>query len=438
MSSDNSSRRQFIKTSATLAGMGAGLSLPVNAQLVPPPGYPPRRPDEYYDYGIRSPYVTSKRIGTNGQRGVDPRDGKPRDYGFRTPHHELFGTITPSSLHFIINHGYDAPNINPAEHRLMIHGLVERPVMLSMDDLYRMPAVSRIHFIECSGNSNVSGKGFYPGWLRTQPQATVQDTHGLASCSEWTGVMLSTLLEHVGVKKEATWLISEGAENGHHAKSMPIEKALDDAMVVYAQNGEPIRPEQGFPLRLLTPGWEGVNNVKWLRRIKLTNQPQLSKRETSNYTHLRMDGTSRWFQFEHGAKSVITRPSGLMKLAGPGYHDITGIAYSGRGKITRVEVSVNSGRSWQDAEIQGEVHSKAFTRFRLPWKWNGEETVLMSRSYDDKGDRQPSVAELNEFLDMDMSLEWLEAGKPGLSHFNAIQPWRVKRNGEVENALFTV
>ena len=438
MSSRHSSRRRFIKTSAALAGLSAGMSLPVGAQLMPPPEYPPRRSDDYYDYGIRSPYVTSKRIGTNGQRGIDPRDGRPRDYGFRTPHHELFGTITPSSLHFIINHGYDAPDINPAEHRLMIHGLVERPVMLSMDDLYRMPAVSRIHFIECSGNSNVSGKGFYPGWLRTQPQATVQDTHGLASCSEWTGVLLSTLLDHVGVKKEATWIISEGAETGHHSKSMPIEKAMDDAMVAYAQNGDYIRPEQGFPLRLLTPGWEGVNNVKWLRRIKLVDQPQMSKRETSNYTSLRMDGTARWFQFEHGAKSVITRPSGQLRLAGPGYHEITGIAYSGRGTITRVEVSTNGGRTWQDAEIQGTAHSKAFTRFRLPWKWNGEESVLMSRSTDDKGDRQPSVAELNAFLGINLSHEWLEAGNPGSSHFNAIQPWRVKRNGEVENALFTV
>jgi sulfane dehydrogenase subunit SoxC len=438
MSSRQSSRRRFIKTSAALAGLGAGMSLPVRAQLTPPPGFPPRRPDEYYDYGIRSPYVTSKRIGTNGQRGIDPRDGRPRDYGFRTPHHELFGTITPSSLHFIINHAYDPPNINPAEHRLMIHGLVERPVMLSLDDLYRLPAVSRIHFIECSGNSNVSGRGFYPGWLRTQPEATVQDTHGLASCSEWTGVLVSTLLEHVGVKKEATWLISEGAETGNHSKSMPMEKAMDDAMVAYAQNGEPIRPEQGFPLRLVTPGWEGVNNVKWLRRIKVVDQPQMSKRETSNYTASRPDGTARWFQFEHGAKSVITRPSGQQRLAGPGYHNITGIAYSGRGTITRVEVSTNGGGTWQEAEIQGTAHSKAFTRFRLPWMWTGEEAVLMSRSTDDKGDRQPSVAELNEILGLNLSHEWLEAGNPGSSHFNAIQPWRVKRNGEVENALFTV
>ena len=163
MSSKESSRRQFIKTSAALASVGAGISLPVSAQIPRPPGLPPLRPDEHYDYGIRSPYVTSKRIGTNGQRGSDPRDGRPRDYGFRTPHHELFGTITPSSLHFIINHAYDPPNINPAEHKLMIHGLVENPVMLSMDDLYRLPAVSKVHFIECSGNSNVTGKGFHPG-----------------------------------------------------------------------------------------------------------------------------------------------------------------------------------------------------------------------------------------------------------------------------------
>lgn len=424
-----------MKTGAALA---AGTSLAVNAQIPRPPGYPPRRADEYYDYGIRSEYVTSQRIGTNGQRGTDPREGRPRDYGFRTPHHELFGTITPSSLHFIINHGYDSPNINPAEHRLMIHGLVERPLMMSLDDLYRLPAVSRVHFIECSGNSNVSGKGFYPGWLRTQPEATVQDTHGLASCSEWTGVLLTTLLEHVGVKKEAKWFIAEGAETGYHSKSIPMWKALDDAMVVYAQNGEPIRPEQGYPLRLLTPGFEGVNNVKWLRRIKFTDKPQLSKRETSNYTSGRADGTFRWFEFENGTKSVITRPSGQMKLSGPGYHDITGIAYSGRGKIVRVEVSVNGGRNWQDAEIQGTVHSKAFTRFRLPWMWRGEETVLMSRSYDDKGDRQPSVAEINQELGLNLSHEWLEAGNPGTSHFNGIQPWRVKRNGEVENALFTV
>ena len=432
MNSQQADRRRFLQGSAALAGLaGAGVIYPASAQ-----NPADRRPDEWYDYGVPSRFVRSKRIGTNGRHGLDPRPGVARDYGFRTPLQDVYGTITPASLHFIINHGYDPPDINPAEHRLMIHGLVDRPLMFTFDELLRMPSVTRMHFVECAGNSTVTDSGFGPGEARMLPPATAQVTHGLTSCSEWTGVPLSVLLEQAGVKREGTWFVAEGAEQGMHMKSIPIAKAMEDALVVYGQNGEPIRPEQGFPLRLLTPGYEGINNVKWLRRIKVVDQPYMGMRESTKYPSLREDGKARWFQFELGPKSVITRPSGGQHLAGPGFYEITGLAWSGGGKITKVEISTDGGRSWQAAEVQGPVHSKAHTRFRFPWSWNGSDVVIQSRCTDDRGDAQPSVAELGKFIGVTLSLDYFKDSTLNVSHFNAIQPWRVKRDGSVENAIF--
>ena len=434
MNSQQADRRRFLKGSAALAGLAsAGVIYPASAQT---PATADRRPDEWYDYGVRSRFVKSMRLGTNGRFGKDPRPGVPRDYGFRAPLQEVYGTITPASLHFIINHGYDPPDINPAEHRLMVHGLVDRPLIFSMDELLRLPSVTRMHFVECAGNSTASGAGFAPGLARTLPPATAQDTHGLTSCSEWTGVPLSLLLEQAGVKREGTWIVAEGAEQGMHMKSIPIAKALDDTLVVYGQNGEPIRPEQGFPLRLLTPGYEGINNVKWLRRIKVVDQPYMGMRESTKYPSLRVDGKARWFQFELGPKSVITRPSGGQHLAGPGFYEITGLAWSGAGSIRKVEVSTDGGRSWKEAELQGPVHRKAHTRFRMAWNWNGSEAVLQSRCTDDRGDVQPSVAELGKFIGVTMSLDFFKERPDAITHFNAIQPWRVMRDGSVQNAIF--
>jgi sulfane dehydrogenase subunit SoxC len=435
MSSKQSDRRRFLKESAALAGLAVGAIPILNAQS-PAPATKERRPDEWYDYGVRSRFVKSMRIGTNGRYGKDPRPGTPRDYGFRAPLQDTFGIITPAPLHFIINHGYDPPDIDPREHRLMIHGLVDRPLVFTMDELMRLPSVSRIHFLECAGNATAGGQGFMPGYVRTQPEATVQQIFGLTSCSEWTGVQLSLLLQEAGLKKEGKWIVAEGDEQGRHTKSIPIEKALDDVLVVYAQNGEPIRPEQGYPLRLLVPGWEGINNVKWLRRIKVMDKPSMGKREITAYTNLRVDGKARWFQFELGPKSVITRPSGQQRLPGPGFYELTGLAWSGGGTIRRVEISTDNGRTWKDAQLQEPIHRKAHTRFRLPWNWNGEESVLLSRCTDDQGWVQPSVAELGKVLGVEISLAFFRERPDTITHFNAIQPWRVKRDGSVENAIF--
>ena len=238
------------------------------------------------------------------------------------------------------------------------------------------------------------------------------------------------------MQREGKWIIAEGDEQGRHTKSIPIQKALDDILVVYGQNGEPIRPEQGYPLRLLVPGWEGINNVKWLRRIKVVEQPSMGKREITSYTSLREDGKARWFQFELGPKSAITRPSGGQRLAGPGFYEITGLAWSGGGTIRRVEVSTDNGRTWQDAALQEPLHRKAHTRFRLPWNWDGEEAVLLSRCTDDQGWVQPSVAELGQVLGMNLSLAYFQERPANITHFNAIQPWKVNRDGSVKNAIF--
>ena len=403
-----SGRRRFLKEGAALAGLAVGIR---SASGQEPERFrlarPPRRPNELYDYGVRSRFVTSVR--KNGSGG-DMRPG-----GFRTPLQDSVGIITPSSLHFVVNHDYDPPDIDPRKHRLLIHGLVERPLIFSLEELQRLPSVSRIHFVECAGNSTPSGAGYALGLARTLPAATVQTTHGVTSCSEWTGVSLSVLLSEAGVKPEGIWIVAEGTEQGKHVKSIPIQKALDDVLVAYGQNGEPLRPEQGYPLRLLVPGWEGINSVKWLRRIKVTHQPSMGIREMTRYTRLLPNGKSHWFQFELGPKSVITRPSGGQQLTGRGFYEITGLAWSDGGTIQRVEVSADNGRSWMEAELQQPVHRKAHTRFRFGWNWDGGETVLLSRCTDDQGWEQPSAAELGKILGHDFSLEFFKE-RPASSH----------------------
>jgi sulfane dehydrogenase subunit SoxC len=300
-----------------------------------------------------------------------------------------------------------------------------------MDDLRRLPSVSRFHFIECHGNSTTGGLG---GAARISPDATVQDTHGFTSCSQWTGVPLPLLLKEAGVKKGATWIIAEGADEYKHSKSIPIDKALDDALVAYAQNGEPVRPEQGYPLRLVIPGWQGINNVKWLRRIDLVDEPYMGMMEISRYPRLGLDGKSRWFEFEMGPKSVITRPSGGQRLPVPGFYEITGLAWSGGGAIRRVEVSTDGGATWKDAELQGPVASKAHTRFTIPWNWSGEETTIQSRCTDDKGTVQPTIAEVAKHWGVD--LDYFRKITLIVSDLNAIQPWKINRDGSVKNAIF--
>jgi sulfane dehydrogenase subunit SoxC len=421
-------RRQFLRNAPAMAAFAAGAVHSAAGRALGAEAHGPA--EGLRAYGERSHFVNSERIGSIG---LWPATLQPRDYGFRTPLQDTVGIVTPASLHFILSHGFDPPDIDPSQHRLLIHGMVDRPLIFTVDELRRLPSVSRLHFLECHGNSAVSGPTGPP---RKAPAATVQETHGLTSCSEWTGVPLSLLLKEVGVQKDATWLVAEGADTIKHTKSIPLGKAMDDILVAYGQNGEPIRPEQGFPLRLVVPGWQGINNVKWLRRIYLVDEPHMGNMESTKYPSPRPDGKSRWFESVLGPKSVITRPSGGQRLPVHGFYEITGLAWSGGGAVRKVEVSTNAGQTWKDAELQGPVHSKAHTRFRLAWNWNGEECVLQSRCTDERGQVQPTLAQLGKIWGV--GVEYFQSMSPAtadMGNFNAVQPWEITADGSVLNAL---
>jgi len=428
MSSKKSDRRKFLKTSAALAGLAVG-GVPVAIGQAPSAS----GVRDLHAYGERSRFETSIRTGNNGyfgnMRDDLPKPGVRRDIGLRAPLQDSMGIITPASVHYVISHGYEPPAINPMEHRLLVHGMVDHPLTFTMEDLKRLPSVSRVHFIECRANGD-------PARLeRKMPNATAQTTHGFSSCSVWTGVALSTLLKDVGVKSGATWVIAQSTKPDSHTKSIPMAKAMDDVLIAYGQNGEAVRPEHGYPLRLVVPGYEGINNVKWLGMLRAANEPYMDKRETTDYPELRPDGKARWFNSEMGPNSVITFPSGGQQLTGRGYYQIGGLAWSGGGAIRRVEVSIDGGRSWKDAEVQAPVHSKAFTRFGFGWNWNGQETLLQSRSSDERGDRQPTVAEMAKMWNLPVS--YYESAPFLIGHFCVIQTWKVLPDGSVQNALFT-
>lgn len=327
----------------------------------------------------------------------------------QTPLQDLHGTITPSDLHYERHHG-GIPSINPEKYELLIHGMVERPMIFTLADLKRFPAVSRICFLECSGNLS-----------RNAPeQATPQDICGLTSQSEWTGVLLSTLFREVGLKEKATWFLAEGSDAAVMTRSIPVQKGLDDIIVAYAQNGEAIRPANGYPARLVVPGWEGNTSIKWIRRIELSDQPFMTREETSKYTEPLKGGKARMFSFVMDARSIITYPV-YPDVIEKGWIEIRGIAWSGRGKIFRVEVSTDSGKTWQPAVLQEPVLSQAHVRFRHLWNWNGRETEIMSRSVDETGYTQPSRAELIA-----------ARGKGAVPyHLNPITAWKINRNGEI-------
>ena len=326
-----------------------------------------------------------------------------------TPLEQLHGTLTPADLHFERHHG-GIPEINPAQHQLLIHGMVEQPLKFSLADLQRLPAVTRTCFIECSGNLNT----------RATENATVQMLCGLTSQSEWTGVALRTLLNEAGLKPGASWCLAEGSDAAVMTRSIPVEKLLDDAMVAYAQNGEPLRPAQGYPLRLLLPGWEGNTHIKWLRRLELSDSPFMTREETSKYTDPLKDDTARQFSVVMDARSVITSPTYPQQLE-PGWHEIRGIAWSGRGRIRAVEVSVDGGKTWTEATLQGPVLPTAHTRFGLPWRWDGSPAEIASRAIDDTGYVQPTRRQL------------IDARGPGsqLYHLNPIMHWLVESDGRV-------
>jgi sulfane dehydrogenase subunit SoxC len=398
----NIGRRRFFARGASLIALGSTSLLLAKAKAAAADvGSDPMRVpgSAARAYGERSTFESTRR--------------SAGDSHSLTPLQDLHGIVTPSSLHFERHHN-GVPAIDPSRHRLLVHGLVARPVLFTLEELQRFRSVSRLAFIECSGNSR-------QGWHEAQ-DSTVQDLHGLTSTSEWTGVKLATLLEAAGVKPEASWVLAEGGDAAALTRSVPLNaEVLAEALVCYGQNGEALRPEQGYPVRLLVPGYEGNINIKWLRRLKVGSAPFMTRWETSKYTDLMPDGTAYQFSLVMEAKSVITSPSGRQQIR-PGFQEIRGLAWSGRGRVVKVEVTVDGGRSWHNAELQEPILSKSHTRFRLPWTWNGQETVLRSRCVDQTGYQQPTRDALINVR-----------GAHSSYHYNGIQSWKIERDGRVRN-----
>ena len=329
-----------------------------------------------------------------------------------TPLEDLEGIITPSGLHFERHHN-GVPDIDPERHRLVIHGRVRQALTFTVESLLRYRMRSQFLFIECGGNSNA-------GWHEEPIQRPLGSFHGLVSCSEWTGVPLSVLLDEAGVDPSASWGIAEGADANLLNVSLPLSKLMDDAIVALYQNGERLRPENGYPVRLVVPGWEGITNVKWLRRLHVTDQPAMTRNETAKYTELLPSGKARMFTFVMDAKSLITSPSPGRTLKGPNVYEIRGLAWSGRGKIVKVDVSADGGKSWAEAHLNEPVMSRSFTRFRMPWNWDGKPGILKSRATDETGYVQP---------ERDVLIK--ERGRDGYFHYNAIVSWAVDEDGTV-------
>ena len=372
---------------------------------------------------VIAPYQTRSPFESDVVRTLTNPDNVFRNGHARTPHHMLKGITTPNGLHFSICHS-GVPDIDPNEHKLVIHGMVRQPLVFTMDALARYPMVSRVGFIECGGNSA-------PLFSNEPLQENVQALHGLVSCAEWTGVLVSTLLGEVGVDPKAKWMVAEGADAKNLSRSVPIAKGMDDAMIALYQNGERIQPEQGYPMRLWLPGYEGNMNVKYLRRLHITEEPAMTYYESRTYAQILPDGTAYRFYFLQEVKSFITEPSPGLTLNEPGYYEITGIAYSGTGRITKVMVSADGGMSWGEAALQEPVLPKAFTRFSMPWRWNGQPAILQSRAWDESGAVQPTrenfIAQRGQTTRPPSVL-----GFPS-QHFNSITSWAVDPSGEVRH-----
>ena len=360
-------------------------------------------------YGTRSPHETEVR------RYVPWLTPDRISSVSFTPLAEMQGIITPSGLHFERHHS-GVPEIPPDDYRLMIHGLVDRPLIFTLEDLKRLPQVSRICFLECPANGGMEWRG--------AQMSGVQFTHGMLSGSEWTGVSLRTLLAQCGLRDGASWLLAEGGDAAHLARSVPLAKALDDAFIAYAQNGEAVRPQQGYPARLVLPGYEGNMWVKWIRRIEVGDRPWFTRWETRTYADLLPDGLSRQFTFVNEVNSVITTPCPEKPLRGrPGFVEINGLAWSGVGRITRVDISADGGDNWREAALQGPVLPMALTRFRIPWEWReGQTAFLQSRAMDESGRVQPSITALRSARGVD-----------SIYHKNSIHTWLVERDGTVVN-----
>jgi sulfane dehydrogenase subunit SoxC len=414
-------RRRFMVGSMAALGAGATVirgaiaAVPLGAvehEVLPDASKAQGYPIADESYGSRSQFESEVRTRF--------KTSTPQSSWTMTPLQNGCGIITPSGLHFERSHGGTAV-IDPAKHSLYVHGMVEQPKKFSMKDIRRFPSMSRIMFLECSGNGLTE-------WSKPTLK-TVQGTHGLTSTSEWTGVSLAAVLNEAGIRGGAKWLLAEGGDAAAMTRSIPLSKALKDCFLAYAQNGEAIRPEQGYPLRLMVPGWEGNINIKWLRRLELSDTPFMTREETSKYTDLLPSGKAVQFSFEMEAKSVITSPSGEMVLDGPGFYEVTGIAWSGRGAIRRVDVSVDGGRTWRKAALQGPVLPICHTRFRLPWHWDGKEAILQSRCVDETGYVQPTLGQL-------IAVRGLNGPLGSIYHLNAIQSWQVATDGKVSNVQY--
>ena len=455
MNSKKSDRRAFLKQSAALAGLAVG-AIPfangkalasvtpglIKGELDTKLGVIPDEPTiQDLLYGGRSSYektIAIPSIGTLGATGLRTL----------TPLQDTIGIITPAPHHYLVQGDMHIPNIDPSKHTLTIHGMVDRPVTLTMEDIKRLPSVSRVHFLECTGNSGLAHyKTLLQDYKRGRTDVSViQGVHGRTSTSEWTGVLLSTLLKEVGVQKGATWFVAEGGDIKAelHAKSIPLAKGMDDVMIAYGQNGEAIRREQGYPIRLFCPGFQGVCSVKHLNSIKLVDKAYEMQREITAYTNLKPNGMASRYESQVGPKSLITFPSDAHKLPGTGFYEISGIAWNGRGKIARVEVTVDGGRTWKDANLQQPIFSKAWTRFRFPWTWNGAETVIASRCTNEFGELQSTMEGLAKLWGDDVTPHisaaeierwWADAN---IAEFlnNPIQFWTVKTDGSVDDATY--
>ncbi len=410
-------RRRFLGA-AGLAGAGlAASALPLRAQEAKPDPLITEVQDwnRYLGEGVdKRPYGTPSPFEKHiVRRDVSWLTASPDSSVNFTPLHELDGIITPSGLCFERHHGGIA-EINPANHRLMIHGLVDKPLVFTMEDIRRMPRQNHVHFLECAANSGME-------WRGAQLNGC-QFTHGMIHNVMYTGVPLKLLLAEAGLKPSAKWLMLEGADASGMNRSLPIEKALDDVLIAFAMNGEALRPEQGYPLRAVVPGWEGNIWVKWLRRIEAGDKPWQAREETSKYTDLLADGRSRRYTFIMDAKSVVTNPSPQAPLKHKGRNVLSGLAWSGRGTIKRVDVTLDGGKNWQSARIDGPVLEKSLTRFYVDFDWAGQELLIQSRAMDSTGYVQPTKDELRKVRVVN-----------SIYHNNGIQTWHVRPNGETEN-----
>jgi len=363
-------------------------------------------------YGLPSPYEHN-----NIRRTMDLlSSGDMYASVSMCPIHESEGIITPNGLFFCRDHGGTA-QVDPKKFRLMIHGKVKKEIVLTLDQLKRYPSVTRTHFIECPANGST-------GWRAPQLN-NLQFMKGMMSSAEWTGVLLKTVLEDIGLEKDAVWMMAEGSDNAGNPRTIPVEKALDDAMLVWGQNGEALRPEQGYPVRLLVPGWEGNLNTKWLKRLEFSDKPWHSKEETSKYTMLQKTGKAVQFFWPNEVNSVITSPcpeKPWTDLKKGDLVEIQGLAWSGHGTIKHVDISFDGGDNWTEASLKGLVLPKSWTRFSYIMKWDGKPLLLSSRATDDINNVQPTIDE-----------ETSVVGVESVYHRNAIVTWEINKKGEVNN-----